>query len=63
METAGFKESIDAAEQALKSNSAFNEGQRAGYLGISPGLNRFVFGTPEHAEWARGHAVTFREVA
>ena len=63
METAGFKEAVDAAEQALKAHSAFQEGQRAGMLDASPGLNPFVNGTAEHAEWARGHAVTFREVA
>ena len=63
MNTPGFKESIDAAEAALKVNSAFQEGQRAGMLDVSPGLNPFVNGTAEHGEWARGHAVTFREVA
>jgi hypothetical protein len=63
METPGFKEAVDNAEQALKLNSAFTEGQRAGYLDVPPGLNPFVFGTLEHSEWARGHETTFKEVA
>jgi hypothetical protein len=58
MNTPGFKESVDSAEQAMKLHEAFSLGCRAGQLSRSPSLNEYPEGTPEHAEWERGRMST-----
>lgn len=37
----------------LSIQDAFQEGQRAGMLALSPSLNPYQDDTPEHAEWER----------
>lgn len=40
--------------EILSLQDAFIEGQRAGHLGLSAGLNPWQDGYPEHNEWLRG---------
>lgn len=38
----------------MSASEAFIEGQRAGFLQLPAGLNKYEPGTAEHAEWERG---------
>lgn len=58
MNTLGFKESVDAAEQAMKRHNAFSEGQRAGNALRAAGLNPYPDDSQEFHEWNRGRMAT-----
>ena len=51
MNTTGFKESVDAAEEAMKTHNAFAAGMRA--MENAPNPHRID--TPDYAAWQRGY--------
>jgi ribosome modulation factor len=50
----GKKNASQTSPEILSLQDAFIEGQRAGQMGLSAGLNPWQDGYPEHNEWLRG---------